>query len=235
MKKAILLSILFLSFAFIFNQCGQKSKDEKDEKETGTYEKKNPNWLNNAVIYEVNLRQFSAAGNFKGFEKRLDSLKLLGVDILWFMPLQPIGIKNRKGSLGSYYSIKDFRAINPEFGTVDDFRYLADLCHDKGFIGNREAICFRTAASVTTTNSQGWMLMALAAKRPQSIKSSTISRGTGLFRYARTHLRVLSASMASIVGSPGFLTPYHDRARRGAPSGSMLTKVNIPAPAVNES
>jgi glycosidase len=133
MTKTFIKFTLALLFAtLIFNSCQQKSKDEKDEK-TQTDGQADLPWLKNAVIYEVNLRQFSASGKFKDFEVRLDSIKKLGVDILWFMPLQPIGIKNRKGSLGSYYSIKDYMAVNPEFGTLDEFRNLVEKCHQKGF------------------------------------------------------------------------------------------------------
>ncbi len=57
----------------------------------------------------------------------------MGVDILWLMPIQPIGVKNRKGVLGSYYSIQDYRGINSEFGTEEDFRNLVQAAHEQGF------------------------------------------------------------------------------------------------------
>lgn len=92
-----------------------------------------PEWSKNAVIYEVNIRQYTPEGTFKAFETHLPRLKELGVDILWIMPIQPISEKNRKGSLGSYYSVKDYKGINPEFGTMDDFKGLVNKAHEMGF------------------------------------------------------------------------------------------------------
>jgi len=92
-----------------------------------------PEWSKNAVMYEVNVRQYTPEGTFKAFETQLPRLKELGVDVLWFMPIYPISLKNRKGSLGSYYSIKDYQAVNPEFGTMDDFKALVNKAHEMGF------------------------------------------------------------------------------------------------------
>lgn len=77
-------------------------------------------WSRNATIYEVNLRQYTAEGTIKAFAAHLPRLKKMGVDILWLMPLQPIGKYERKGNLGSYYSISNYTAVNPEFGSMDD-------------------------------------------------------------------------------------------------------------------
>jgi alpha-amylase len=92
-----------------------------------------PEWSKNAVIYEVNIRQYTPEGTFAAFTKQLPRLKTLGVDILWFMPVQPIGKLNRKGTLGSYYSISDYTAFNPEFGTEADFKAMVDAAHAQGF------------------------------------------------------------------------------------------------------
>src|SRR5215218_925224 len=81
-----------------------------------------PAWARSATIYEVNVRQYTPEGTIAALTRHVPRLKALGVDILWVMPVQPIGRKNRKGPLGSYYSIADYTAINPEFGTADDFR-----------------------------------------------------------------------------------------------------------------
>jgi len=89
-------------------------------------------WSKDAVIYEVNVRQFSKEGTFKALEAQIPRLKDLGVKILWLMPIQPIGEVNRKGGLGSYYSIKDYNSINPEFGTSDDFKSLVNVIHKSG-------------------------------------------------------------------------------------------------------
>lgn len=91
-----------------------------------------PEWSYNNAIYEVNIRQFTEEGNFKAFERHLPRLKQLGADILWFMPIHPIGEKNRKGTLGSYYSVKDYKAVNPEFGTLDEFKSLVKMIHKMG-------------------------------------------------------------------------------------------------------
>ncbi len=91
-----------------------------------------PDWSKKAVLYEVNIRQYTPEGTFKAFETHLPRLKELGVDILWIMPIHPISLKNRKGSLGSYYAVKDYKAVNPEFGTMDDFKSLVNKAHEMG-------------------------------------------------------------------------------------------------------
>ncbi|MEY4804979.1 MAG: hypothetical protein RL331_1500 [Bacteroidota bacterium] len=93
---------------------------------------KTPEWVQNATIYEVNIRQFTPEGTFGAFEKHLPRLKAMGVDILWLMPIHPIGELNRKGSLGSYYAVRDYRGINPEFGTHEDFAHLVEAAHNLG-------------------------------------------------------------------------------------------------------
>jgi glycosidase len=91
-----------------------------------------PKWAYDAVIYEVNIRQYTPEGTFNAFAKYLPKLKDLGVDIIWLMPINPIGEKNRKGTLGSYYSVKNYEEINPEFGTKADFRSLVNKIHQEG-------------------------------------------------------------------------------------------------------
>ena len=92
-----------------------------------------PAWTYNSVIYEVNVRQYSPEGTFKGVEAQLPRLKELGVDILWLMPMYKIGEVERKGTLGSYYAISDYCAVNPEFGTMQDFEELLAAAHADGF------------------------------------------------------------------------------------------------------
>ena len=75
-------------------------------------------------MYELNVRQFSKEGTFNAIIPHLPRLKKMGIDVVWLMPIQPIGVKNRKGSLGSYYAVKDYKAVNPEFGSMDDFKKL---------------------------------------------------------------------------------------------------------------
>ena len=89
--------------------------------------------LENSVVYEMNVRQYTPEGTFAAAQQQLPRLKELGIDILWLMPIHPIGVKERKGTLGSYYAIADYKAINPEFGTMEDFeRFLAEA-HKLGF------------------------------------------------------------------------------------------------------
>ncbi|RIK59261.1 hypothetical protein DCC62_28895 [candidate division KSB1 bacterium] len=89
-------------------------------------------WSYNLSVYEVNVRQYTAAGTFAAFETHLDRLQEMGAGILWFMPIHPIGQRNRLGSLGSYYSVRDYLGVNPEFGTLDDFKSLVQKIHDRG-------------------------------------------------------------------------------------------------------
>jgi glycosidase len=88
-----------------------------------------PLWSRASVLYEVNVRQYTPEGTLRAFERNLTRLDSLGVDIYWIMPVQPIGKKNRKGPLGSYYSVQNYTAVNPEFGTVADFKALVDDIH----------------------------------------------------------------------------------------------------------
>lgn len=89
-------------------------------------------WIRSAVVYEINTRTFSAAGNFRGIEQRLDDLQHLGVTILWLMPIHPVGQVNKKGSIGSPYAVRDYYAIDPAYGTKDDFRHLVQEVHKHG-------------------------------------------------------------------------------------------------------
>ena len=91
-----------------------------------------PNWLRDGVIYEIFPRNFSPEGNFNGITARLDELKDLGVNVIWLMPIHPIGEKLRKGTLGSPYAIRDYYAINPEFGSTNDFKRLVAETHKRG-------------------------------------------------------------------------------------------------------
>lgn len=88
-----------------------------------------PGWSRDAVLYQINTRQFTREGTFKAAEKQLPRLKKLGVNVLWLMPIHPIGDKNRKGSLGSPYSVKDYYAVNPELGTLADLKSFVAAAH----------------------------------------------------------------------------------------------------------
>ena len=93
---------------------------------------KNPTWSKDAVLYQINTRQFTPEGTFRAAQRELPRLKALGVDVLWLMPIHPIGEKNRKGTLGSPYSVRDYYGVNPEFGTLDDLKAFVDAAHAQG-------------------------------------------------------------------------------------------------------
>ena len=132
MKNSFSKLAIVACLPLIFFSC---KAQQAETKLTARY----PDWAKNAVIYEVNTRQFSPEGTFKAFESSLPRIKELGADILWFMPIHPIGEKNRKfpegskTSLGSYYSVRDYKGINPEFGTEADFKALVAKAHEMGF------------------------------------------------------------------------------------------------------
>lgn len=90
------------------------------------------NYLKTSVIYQVYVRNFTEEGTFNALESKLDYIKNLGVDIVYLLPISPIGVKDRKGVLGSPYSIQDYTKINPELGTLDDFKSLIEATHKKG-------------------------------------------------------------------------------------------------------
>ncbi|MBX7495282.1 alpha-glucosidase C-terminal domain-containing protein [Qipengyuania sp. 6B39] len=92
-----------------------------------------PEWSRDAVLYQINTRQFTEEGTFRAAQEQLPRLKELGVDILWLMPIHPIGAENRKGGLGSPYSVKDYYEVNPEFGTKEEFKAFVDAAHRQGF------------------------------------------------------------------------------------------------------
>jgi alpha-amylase len=97
-----------------------------------TTDLKPASWVHSTNIYEVNLRQYTREGTFSAFAKHLPRLQDMGVEVIWFMPVTPISIKNRKGTLGSYYSCSSYVDTNPEFGTIDEFKQLVKQIHELG-------------------------------------------------------------------------------------------------------
>jgi len=116
-------------------------------------------WTYNQNIYEVNIRQYTEGGTFVDFEQHLDRLHDMGVGILWFMPIHPIGEKNRLGSLGSYYSVKDFYGVNQEFGNIGDFKHLVSEIHNKGMYVIIDWVANHTAwdCDLTTSHSEWYV------------------------------------------------------------------------------
>jgi glycosidase len=126
------LSILVLFLALTITIAGCSVFGKKKEIKPFHSDVVHPEWSKNSVLYEVNVRQYTDQGTFNAFAEHIPRLKALGVDVLWFMPTFPFGVLNRKGGLGSYYSVKDFLNVNPEFGTLDDFKSVLKKAHDLG-------------------------------------------------------------------------------------------------------
>lgn len=117
-KKFLSLSLLV---AMIFTSCCNN-----------TPQGAHPEWTYDAVVYEMNVRQYTPEGTFAAAEQHLPRLKELGVDIVWLMPIYPIGVKERKGTLGSYYAISNYCQTNPEFGTLEQFDAFVASAHKLG-------------------------------------------------------------------------------------------------------
>ena len=120
---------LVLGASAIFAGCSHKATAPESASAQGAA---HAPWSANAVIYEVNTRQYTDSGTFSEFASHIPRLAELGVDILWFMPIHPISELNRKGELGSYYAVADYKGVNPEFGDLDDFRAMVDSAHAAG-------------------------------------------------------------------------------------------------------
>ena len=121
MKKIVLIAALGIGLASCTTQKPTTNMNLPSE------------WKHTTNIYEVNLRQYTQEGTFAAFEKELPRLKKMGVETIWFMPITPIAEKNKKGTLGSQYAAQDYTAINPEFGTMEDFKRMVNEAHRQGF------------------------------------------------------------------------------------------------------
>ncbi len=129
MKKIIFAGLILSVLLTIScqNESSDNTTNTKDSLKLTTY--KFPERTKKSNIYEVNIRQYTPEGTFKAFEKHIPRLKKTGVDILWLMPIFPISEKNRKGTLGSYYAVADYKKVNPEFGTEKDLHNLIKTAH----------------------------------------------------------------------------------------------------------
>ena len=125
MKRLVTL-VLSAIILFACAPKAEKKDDKTAKKETIR------DIISNANIYEVNIRQYTKEGTFNAFAKHLPRLKELGVDILWLMPIYPVGQKNKKGDMGSPYAVKDYRTVNPDYGTMQDFKNLVNKIHEMG-------------------------------------------------------------------------------------------------------
>jgi len=125
--------LIFILAAAPFFGC-QPNKSASSIQTTDTMQSNlAPDWVAHTNIYEVNVRQYTKEGTFNAFAAHLPRLKDMGVKTLWFMPITPIAQKSKKGTLGSPYAAADYTSINPEFGTLDDFKNLVKRAHDAGF------------------------------------------------------------------------------------------------------
>lgn len=137
--KNMYFTILAIAIlAIIFIGCKQATKADTAEAvstvaaETTYAKPRLPDWHKNANIYEVNLRHYTPEGTFRAFENHISRLKEMGIDILWFMPVHEISKAKRKGELGSPYAVSDYKGVNPDFGTMDDFKHMLKAIHDAG-------------------------------------------------------------------------------------------------------
>lgn len=139
-----------------------------------------PEWSYGAVLYEMNVRQLTAEGTLRAAAARLAFLRDLGIDAVWLMPVYPIGRTNRKGSLGSYYSISDYCAVNPEMGDMADFDAFVEEAHRLGMKVLLDWVANHTARDAR------W----IAERRPTgtnaTIPGPRPCRGTGPIRRSST-------------------------------------------------
>ena len=132
-KSFYLILLLFIISGSSAISCKQSAETTAEKTSVPAFERPRvPDWHKNATIYEVNLRQFTTEGTFSAFESHITRLKDMGVDILWFMPIHPVSVKNRKGTLGSPYAVADYKATNPDYGTMEDFKHMLKAIHDAG-------------------------------------------------------------------------------------------------------
>ncbi len=119
-------SLIFLLLLIGFISCQVKETNLQYQTSEG-----HPEWIMQGNVYEVNVRQFTPEGTLNAFSKHLDRLKDMGVQTLWFMPINPISKKDRKGTMGSYYAVASFTALNTEFGTLEDWKDLVSEIHKR--------------------------------------------------------------------------------------------------------
>ncbi|WP_282041444.1 alpha-amylase family glycosyl hydrolase [Winogradskyella flava] len=138
MVRACLFTLLiFVAGCSCSDRTKAAEQDKNDDTLDSPYQSEeyvkiqHPEWSKNAAIYQLNTRQFTQEGTFKSAQKELSRLKELGVDIIWLMPIHTIGEKNRKGSLGSPYAVKDYYSVNPEFGTLKDLKDFVAEAHNR--------------------------------------------------------------------------------------------------------
>ena len=152
MKKNIIITIVICVIVLV----GVALLGFCRAKHPAAAETRHPAFAYYGTIYELNTRQFTPEGTFRAAEAHLPELKDLGVEIIWFMPIQEIGVEGRKGTLGSYYAIKDYCSFNHEFGTREDFVSFVNRAHELGMKVILDWVANHTAPDSEWTKREGW-------------------------------------------------------------------------------
>ncbi|MEB0248638.1 alpha-amylase family glycosyl hydrolase [Mucilaginibacter sp. 5B2] len=157
--KPTLMKLLLLSLVTIFSFCKKDSnnnvKTDPAYAQYGTPFAGVPA-TTDAAIYQVNLRAFSQNHDFKSITAKLDNIKALGINVVYLMPIYPVGVVKSAGGLGSPYSVKDYKAVNTEFGTLDDLRALVDAAHAKGMAVMLDWVANHTSWDNAWTANKSW-------------------------------------------------------------------------------
>jgi glycosidase len=164
------LIIIILS-AFLGTGCSKKAQETPIKTDTTIATKPADNYKDPAaygapfasvpdtkdiIMYEVNIRSFSSTSNFKGIEARLDSIKALGINTIWLMPVYPVGQLKSAGGLGSPYAVKDYNAVNTEFGNLDDLRTLIANAHSRNMAVILDWVADHTSWDNAWINHKAW-------------------------------------------------------------------------------
>jgi glycosidase len=156
--KSTLMKLLFISLITVFSFCKKDSNNviaDPVYKQYGTPFAGVPK-TTDAIIYQVNLRAFSQDHDFKSVTAKLDAIKSLGVNVVYLMPIYPVGVVKSAGGLGSPYSVKDYKSVNAEFGTMDDLKALVDAAHAKGMAVMLDWVANHTSWDNAWTANKSW-------------------------------------------------------------------------------
>jgi glycosidase len=170
--RALLLPLLLLGACQSGTQSNPETKTVADAPTTApdsaAYTIRHPEWARHATIYQVNVRQYTPQGTFRAAEADLPRLQKMGVGILWLMPINPIGRSHRKGTLGSAYSVRDYRAVNPDLGALADLQHYVNTAHRLGMHVILDWVANHTAwdSNLTTEHPDWYTRDSLGHFRP---------------------------------------------------------------------
>jgi alpha-amylase len=179
MRSISRLSVyLFALVTICFSACKFSSTQQEQAGPvvTAASDSLHPSWILQSNVYEVNIRQFTKEGTFRAMATHFDRLRDMGVEILWLMPVTPISSLDRKGTLGSYYAVADYRTINPEFGTMEDFKWFVDEAHKKGFKVITDWVANHTGADHPWVTNHTNFYNLDSAGKPKSVYDWTDTR-----------------------------------------------------------